>query len=550
MARRLFTARENDEEDLGITTPPQPGGEEDENAEPDPATDESEENADTDADTDSPETTDPSELDTDSLTQEEDEEKKNALPENPLNVDLVYRQEQMRLNDETDKPLYEEIGKILAARKVGTDPIGQDIEVSQQMKNDPEPDGTDLNGDETTSKHDDYDSEKYERLEYEDMSIENYHIRFAAEAGYGTPAGDYMLANMKDTAVGTAKVAGRGAAAVGRAVGPVAGKAASLAGKGAMAVGKKGLTAAAFVADKTFSLVKKEIISLSRYYDKHKSRFMKIEKELLDLRKSLVLLKDIDTSRPYNDYKVLTNVLNDDTKSMLALFASQHKFHEEFSRIVIDGLSNQKIVMDKMLKYMNSEELESMTMRNFTLDTPMKGVMVPFRSEGIDETILKGYETKELLVANKRLLAVLPREDLDTIDDYVSALQKSKVVIDVVHVLKIHSIKTPSQKELLDTLDMALSFTRQLQSDKEVFNKMTGIKSALMSTLSRFNILSRTEAFLKTESAKKKSVRAYLEDSVSYTDKVYIDPYINLNNAYYNSLKYFVHFARDILKRH
>ncbi len=477
---------------------------------------------------------------------EDDNNKPKSPPPGPLNVDLVYRKNELKSNKKENTKQYKQINKLLDDRADGEEPIVLDIQVAKDLKGDAADTTDDLEDGETTSDPDDLDSEVYTRLEYEDMSIETYMERFeySSEVHYGNPASDELVSNMADAAAKAArgaadasKVIGRGAISAGKALGHGAGAVGKVAGHGAV-------VAAGALAAAGILTTKKGIISLNKFWEKHETHFNSIEKQLAQLRKEVYLKQEIVKKSSYTNSKVLRHVLNHNTKDIRQLFAHQMNFRKEFSSVVIGAIMTQKSIMENLVVNANNKKFRDLTLKDFVIKNNLSNLFKPSHIEGTNDQLLDTLESKQYLMANKVILSQVPKSDLSTIEEYLDAMAQSKSTIYKVPESIEFKIDYLDRKQLLDLIDLCLRFTRDLKTHRDIFNKMTGAKASIISTMNKFNMLSKLNIFVNADKDTKKEIKKYLDFSSLYVDRIYVDAFINMNNLYYNSLKYTIYFIK------
>ncbi len=485
-----------------------------------------------------------------------EEEDKNFDP-GPLNVDLVYRLKELEINNKTNTEEYSVLKKLSEKRQEdeesesdeeGNQPVALEIQASQLLKDDSEKDGNDLLEDESVSKPNDYDDEQYTRFESTDMSIEHFRNCLAMEVRYSNDANDYMLNNIKDTA----KNVGSGVVGVAKTVTPYAGTAvrggANLVGKAANIGGR---TAAGLIAT-GYASIKTSIVALDKFYERHEANFASLEKQLGELRKNIYLMKDIDNRKPYTNEKVIRNIVTEKDTNLRDLLTHQIQFYTVFSQIVISSLKNQADIMEDILESATSKELTQITLKNLTSKRLITGISERASIESVDgpnSHLVEIYQSKNVLMGNRVLLSMLPSSSITTIEDYIEAMRLSKVSVYKLNANVPSGLKVPNKHELLGIVDLAIELTRHLRNTKSEFNKIIGIKKLLLSAYKHFDIISTTEYFLSTDKNTRKEISQYLKVSSTFMDHIYVDPFINVKNYYFNALKYLTHYLRDILKR-
>lgn len=543
---KLFRAIEAETEgdnfgsDGGIDYPEglAPGASDDEQTPPDP-----------DGNNISPEIDNGEGLDND-VPPEDDNDEPNTPPPGPLNVDLVYRKNELKSNKKENTKQYKQINRLLDDRADGEEPIVLDIQVAKDLKGDAADTTDDLEDDEITSTPDDLDSEVYTRLEYEDMSIESYMERFyySSEVHYGNPASDELASNMANAAARAARSAARGAAGAGKAIGHGAVSASKAIGHGAGAVGKVAghgaVVAVGALAAGGILATKKGIIALNKFWEKHETHFNSIEKQLAQLRKEVYLKQEIVKKSSYTNSKVLRHILNHDTKDIHQLFAHQMNFRKEFSSVVIGAIMTQKSMMENLVINANNKKFRDLTLKDFVIKNNLSNLFKPSHIEGMSDPLLDTLESKQYLMANKVILSQVPKSDLSTIEEYLDAMTQSKSTIYKVPESVEFKIDYLNRKQLLELIDLCLRFTRDLKTHRDIFNKMTGAKASVISTMNKFNMLSKLNIFVNADKDTKKEIKQYLDFSSLYVDRIYVDAFINMNNLYYNSLKYTIYFIK------
>ncbi len=471
---------------------------------------------------------------------DDSETKDKKIAPGPLNVDLVYNINRLELNDKTNTEEYRVLKKLQEKRDdpdfdEDNAPVALDIKASKYLKDQNDDDSPDLLEDETVSTPNDYDDEKYTRFVYTDMSVESI---LASEVYYTNDANQYMLNNMKDAAGQVGRGALKAAGAAGRVVGPKAATAARLGARAAGGLIKGGLGA-----------IKGSILALDKFYQRHQANFAKIEKQLSILRKEIYLLKETDNRKPYTKDKIIKNIVTEDNHDIRDLLNKQIKFYNLFSNIVISSLKNESEISQNLLKLATANELSRLTLKNFVSKRMIQSLLKPADEETLDgpnSNLVSAYESKEVLMGNRILLSILPSNNIDTIDDYIAAMQLSKVSVYKLNATTVNELKIPSKQELLAIVDLAIVMTRELLNTKSEFNKIIGIKKVLLNTYKHFDIISKTEYYLTVDKKTRKNVSQYLKTSAQFMDHIYIDPFINIKNYYYNTLKYLVHYVKDI----
>ncbi len=415
----------------------------------------------------------------------DDESAEYDPPPGPLNVDLVYRKNELKDNKKDSSKQYKQIDKLLTQRNDDKEPIALDIIVSKELKGDPKDATDDLEEDEVTSDPDDLNSEQDIRLEYEDMSIENYIERFhySVEVRYTSDANDEFMRNVgsasskaANAGITVAKAAGRGAANVGGHAWSAAKSGSSVLKKGAVIAG--GALAAAGIA-----ATKKGIISLEKFWSKHEAHFNSIEKQLAQLRKEVYLKDEIVKKSTYANSKVLNQVLNHGVKNIHKQFADQIKFRAEFTTIVLNTIMTQRTVTENLLRTVNNKEFRDLTLKDFVMKNTLDNFFKPSHIEGHESPLVKTLESPQYLMANKVILSSVPKDGLSTIEEYLDAMSQAKSTIYKVPETSELKIDYLDRKHLLDLIDLCLKFTRDLKNNRDSFNKMIGVKKTLVSTM-------------------------------------------------------------------
>jgi hypothetical protein len=498
------------------------------------------------------------------LTDSDDENDDKKINPGPLNVDLVYSLNELETNNKTNTEEYRVLKKLQEERENEDNdddrPVGLEIKASRYIKENEDDDNTDLLEDETVSKPNDYDDEQYTRFESTDMSVESFTYYLANEARYTNDANDYFANNLSDAIGKTAKAGARvasGAYGAAKAGATATAKAAYDAAKaGSPYVGKAakaGAKQATNLIGKGYSAIKGSILALDKFYERHEANFTSLEKQLAILRKNVFLLKEIDNLKPYTNRKVISNIVAGQDHKLRSVLTKQIKFYNEFSKIVISSLHNQSEITSQLLEAANNKDLTNITLKNYAskslIDNISKHTSDIDSIDGPNSNLVTAYESKEILMGNRVLLSLLPSKDISTIEDYIDAMSVSKVSIYKLNETIPSEIEALNKHELLAAIDLALELTRHLKDTKSEFNKIIGIKKAMMSTYKYFDIISNTEYFLTVDRKTRKEVSEYLKVVSVFMDRVYIDPFINLKNCYYNSLKYFTHYVKDVSKR-
>lgn len=490
----------------------------------------------------------------------DDSEDKTFDP-GPLNVDLVYRLKELETNNKTDTEEYNVLKRLMDKRNEDnaddqdSAPAALEIKAAQFIKDDQENDGDDLLEDESVSTPNDYDDEQFTRFESTDMSIESYQECLSLEGHYTNDANSYMLNNLQ----GSAKSAGRNmmvmAGVAGKGISKsasVAGMGASMAGRSAAKIGSTALSGGKSLIALGYNGIKSSITALDKFYERHNANFTKIEKELAYLRKNVFLLKEIDNRKPYTKTRVIDNIINEKNSNIKSLLINQIKFYDEFSKIVISSLKNQEEITSNLLEFATNQELKSLTLKNYTSKRLIETISVRSDIESIDgqnSHLVEVFNSKEILMGNRTLVSVLPSKNITSIEDYIEAMKLSKVAVYKLNSPVVTELKVPNKRDLLEIIDLAITLTRHLKDSKSELNKIIGIKRLLLGLYKHFDIISTTEYFISTDKKTRKEISQYLKVSSQYMDHVYIDPFINIKNYYYNSLKYFTHYVKDICRR-
>lgn len=485
------------------------------------------------------------------LTSTDETDKDKKVNPGPLNVDLVYNIKRLELNDKTNTEEYRVL-KSLQDKRDDPDfdeennPVALDIKAARYLKDQDEDDGTDLLEDETVSTPNDYDDERYTRMEYTDMSVESF---LAMEVHYTNDANEYMLDNMGEVAGRAGHAAANAAAAVGRGVGAVGGAAARKAGAAASIAASVGAKAGGSLIKGGLGAIKGSILALDKFYERHEANFASIEKQLSILHKEVFLLKETNNRKPFTKDKIIRNIVTEDNHDIRELLNNQIKFYSLFSNIVISSLKNESEISKNLLQFATNKELTKLTLKNYTSKRMIESLSKPADDDTIDgpnSHLVSAYESKEILMGNRVLLSVLPSTSIDSIEYYIDAMKLSKVSIYKLNTPTVNELKIPNKKELLSIIDLAIILTRSLRDTKSEFNKIIGIKKNLINTYKYFDIISNTEYYLTVDKKTRKEVSEYLKTSALYMDRIYVDPFINIKNYYYNTLKYLTHYVKDI----
>ncbi len=476
----------------------------------------------------------------------DDDSTKYNPPSGPLNVDLVYRKTELKDNKKTNSKQYKQVDKLLDQRNNGKDPIALDIIVSKELKNDAKDTTDDLEDDEVTSDPDDLDSEQDIRLEYEDMSIENYIERFyySVELGYTSDANIEFMGNVKNASSRAANAGITAAKATGRIAANVGGHAWSATKSGSSALKKGAVVVGGALAVAGIAATKKGIISLEKFWSKHEAHFNAIEKQLGQLRKEVYLKDEIVKKSSYTNSKVLSQILNHGVTNIHKQFSDQIKFRAEFTNIVLTTIMTQRTVTENLLRTVNNKEFRDLTLKDFIMKNTLENFFKPSHIEGSESSLVRTLESPQYLMANKVILSSVPQNKLSTIDEYIDAMGQSKSTIYHMPETSEFKIDYLDKKHLLDLIDLCLRFTRDLKNNRDSFNKMIGAKKTLVTTMDRFNILSKLDMFAKADKDTKQEVKSYLDVSTLYVDRVYVDAFLNMTNVYYNSLKYTIYFIK------
>lgn len=495
-----------------------------------------------------------------------DSDKINDNPIGPLNTLLVYRKQELEENQKTNLPQYKLINNILDARDDGKDPIASEILANADLKSSPSNKAV-LLDDETTSDPDDDDAEQYEKFEYEDLSIESYLDRFYRKDQFNnlvpiTEAWDTDSSRVRDgvmydrlgDAVGTvAGGVGRGAKAVGRGIKGAAGAAGrgakatgKLAGKGAQYAGKNGLIGASVVGKKLSENIKKDMVSLNRFIDKHKNNYSGLLRKLTELKKEVFIRNKLPhDGQKYNNVKVLEKLLIPHTNDLVKIISSQLPFYKEIGIISINGVRSYEKYLATIIDSVNSEEMINLSLNKLITKNLYEHLMKKdSHDDEFDSKETTTFESKLTLPGNKVLLGAFPKSGISTYSEYFEALASSKLIIFSSAGNLDYSINYLNKKELLELIDTTIKLVKMLEESSTVFNKLTGTQESILKLTKHFNLLEKSKQFASLDKKQREIIKDFSSSYLKYTNQVYLDPYLNINNMYFNDVKYLVHFVK------
>lgn len=504
--------------------------------------------------------------DNDGMGEDSDSDKINDNPIGPLNTLLVYRKQELEENNKTSLPQYKLINNILDARDDGKDPIASEILANTQIDSNIGNKAVLLDS-ETTSKPDDDDSEQYEKFEYEDLSIESYLDRFYRLDKFNnlipiverwdtdsSRTRDGVMYDALGDAVGTvAGGVGRGAAAAGRGIKSAAGatgrgaKAVGrVAGKGALFAGEKGLKGAAIVGAKLADTVKKDIMSIDRFVDKHKHNYSGLLKKLIELKKEVFIRNKLPhDGKKYNNVRVLENLLIPHTNDLVKIIGSQLPFYKEIGIISINGVRSYERYLATIINSVNNEEMINLSLNKLITKNLYEHLMKKDNHDDeFDSKDTTTYESKLTLPGNKVLLGAFPRSGINTYSDYFEALSNSKVIVFSNADNLDYSVDYLNKNELMKLIDESIKLVRMMEESSSVFNKLTGIQESILKLTKHLDLLEKSKQLASMDGKHREIIKDFSRSYLKYTNQVYVDPYLNINNMYFNDVKYLVHFIK------
>jgi hypothetical protein len=507
----------------------------------------------------------------------------NDKPEKPLNVDLVYRKNELEENDDKGSVEYKAIDDLLKKRQAeqeANEPeTNEDIPGIDASSDDTGND--DLEDDESTSEIDTDDTDDDDTVAQgtqntqsstESLHLESYYlipISYTAESGGWTSDGEEIF-NHKISSLGKA---------VGSGAGSVAGAAASGVGKVASGAGSaiKGVAGAAYdggkylapkvvdgvkyLAPKGYDLGKKLTVklldklqrtslSLVKFSEHHQYNLKHLEKQIYTAKRD-VSIKNREKKQGYYDKpKVLERIFANDNNDLKSLLAKQIKFYKTFGELTLMKSKNQSIAIANFVHILSnsSDEIDNITMKQVIEQIPTT-IFKTTSKEYIEEGAkTQEYESKEILLGNKVLVGIYPNPHIDTLEEYFKAMKQSKTIIYTKDWTSTPKIEYMDQKELLEILNFAEILVKEMRNTNTIIKQVIGFKEQTKSSLRRLASLERLENFLKLSPKTKKIIAQYTETKASYTDTCYIEPYLSLNNMYCNSLKYVLKFVYANIK--
>lgn len=496
-------------------------------------------------------------------------------PEKPLNVDLVYKQYELTQNDKQDTPEYEEISKLIQDRK---DEFAENYPPENEII--PSESGDSLEGDdlgdgEDDDTPDDFNDEivqtdviDHDTEMTEHFSIAQSRLEYSKEAGYYTNDAEQIF-NSKLSALGKAGynaastvtgAAGKGMGAVARTAGNGVIGAGKLVGKGATAAAPYAKDAAKYLASKvgkglkaSFNIAYKEVQRGSQgivhHAQKYSYNFNKLEKMYQKTFSELKLYNDKKKDGYFKNTKLLDRLYMDNEKDLLKILSIQVLFYKEFSKETLGRIKYNSTAIENFVAVLSRSKDISDDYNIKLMEDKVPSIYKQTDKDYLEKNKLTDeYESKLTLMGNKKLVALLPAHGLDTYEDYLQSLAHSKVIIYTVPWSGVLKQDYLSKEDLIHIMNTAGKLIREMKEFDMILKQIYTYRSNLANAFRRMFTMKHLAYMVKTSPKTKLLVRKYVEDKGIYIDRCYIEPYLSINNMYYNDMKYLLKFVQSHLK--
>ncbi len=167
--------------------------------------------------------------------------------------------------------------------------------------------------------------------------------------------------------------------------------------------------------------------ALINFINKHKDNISGLESKLIKLEKEVVLKKEFTVTGYYTNQKVLAYLFSHNNEDIKKTFAEQLNLYKKITKFTVQALTDQEQHYKSLLSLVSNPSFNGFVLKNLIIPDHILEIMKKSNKESNFSSLVEMYESKQVLFNNKVLLATLPKSGIDTVEDYIQAMNESQM---------------------------------------------------------------------------------------------------------------------------
>lgn len=291
--------------------------------------------------------------------------------------------------------------------------------------------------------------------------------------------------------------------------------------------------------------------TLARYIERRKNSFTNLKESIASLQKSITLLKHNDndlTGQEYSDQKVINSLKIGQNTDFIKNIGTLKQFLNITVAALSRQISNDIGAINHLLSYRRAGATKLPD--NMLTVKPLMPDMVPGTVDGYqnNQEFTESYKYNETLPSDVVLIAVLPRNDLDTLEAYTKAYSESKLFLGI-NMESFTEIKSVDYM----TLDALTSFLTELDklcdeciAHQTLYERINIAKKHMKFSFKNYFM---TLASADTKVSMKDSLVEYIYLKSMFIDKVYLTAAMDIHDYTAKVISFGISFTEDHIKK-